>query len=132
MPVGKITNEDDLRRFVDSALGAALERAKKSISIGLEDLTSAVLNRFLKLLVPGDHKIAWGTDSINGGGSILAVKTINHGLGGVPAIVLISAANESKNAAYGLPNDTSFLAQLRDVDSNVWSTTESFSWLAIR
>jgi hypothetical protein len=65
----------------------------KDGGVSSSKLATTALNAFLKLLVPGDHKLAYGTTSVpvSGGTSgdfRSTSKVIAHGLGGAPTFVL--------------------------------------------
>lgn len=106
---GKLANNAvDARVLADGAVDTAaiVDGAVNSAkvtdgSLMRGDMNADVLNAFLKLLVPGDRKVAFAQGVDSGGWGIAPDKnfTVAHGLGAVPVfwIAWASVANSSAN-----------------------------------
>lgn len=97
---------------------------------------------FLKLAVPADRKISWGTGSmsLNGiAGKSAGQAIIAHGLGGTPSLVLVGAKGTVGITEDGVSHPVKFTAAAVDatnitVNAEVAGTstnTASFYYMAI-
>lgn len=112
--------------------------------VAVTDLAAAVLQQFFQLMVPGTHKVAFGrfVESVGWGGTnIVANRTIPHGLGVTPAVVIMTAEPLASQSAGGLPIPVVVSVQGRDATNITYEARlsdggnsnlgTSYHWLAI-
>lgn len=111
--------------------------------IDLGNVATSLANAFLKLLAPGDHKVAWGTkvlgnlDSAAGRSKVAAVQT--HGLGGTPVFAIASQMNTIGVTEEPLNHICAVGVQVTSTDMTITAVAPGTSnnsvsvfWLAIR
>jgi hypothetical protein len=124
---------DDSNVIADAGLdGAKL----KDASLAKAKLTTDVLNAFLKLVVPGDHKVSFGTGTATFTATNLLTATLNHGFTpATPTIIIPGILGASVNVACtGTNADATNLAiRVQGVNGVVLHSgdTAQVCWLAI-
>jgi hypothetical protein len=103
-------------------------------SIDADKLADATVQSFLQLLVAADVSLAYSTNTaVFTAANVSAVKTVTHGLGATPALVLVSSTGGAYNVVYATNNvgGTTFDVQAETASGAVVTYTGTFYWLAI-
>lgn len=155
MPIGDWT-EGELERFIEARLEArltggegrssALEGRADDLEGRADTIEASLVGDFLRLLVAGDVKVAYGDDTVTLGaqssGSNLGTLAVTHGLPATPVVVLltIKAGGSVGPAAIttvvgvsarGSSTFTASIAARSDAGTDLVNGTVDFDWLAI-
>lgn len=76
--------------------------------------------------------IDFGTGVGNGGGTVTSTTPVNHNLRAVPTAAFATAGMENLSAAVTAKTDTQLTVKMKETNNSVWSSDQTFYWLAVR
>jgi hypothetical protein len=102
-------------------------------AVGQDQLGTAAKELFLQLAAAGVRKIAFGVGSMSFSASSSASKTITHGLGTTPTVVLVTGKTGSFQMLFNADTygSTTFRAWGYWTPGSTVTTTQEFAWIAI-